>query len=120
MAGSKSLLTRVIEFLEVEQPANATTSERVLQNHDLLPVPLEQRTWTKFNYFSFWIADSFNINTFMIASSVLGSGIMNWWQCWLSIFLGYVVLSLRRGGERVDHCEGLDDLSSSLSVRRTH
>lgn len=88
MAEPKSLLSRFIAFIEVEQPTNETTSERFLQNHDLLPVPLEERTWTKFNYFSFWIADSFNINTFMIASSVLGLNVMNWWQCWLSIFLG--------------------------------
>jgi NCS1 family nucleobase:cation symporter-1 len=49
-----------------------------------------------------WIADSFNINTWMIVSSSVQAG-MAWWQAWLCVWLGYgiaapfIVLNARPG-----------------------
>lgn len=38
--------------------------------------------------YTFWLADSFNLNSFMIASSMVGAG-MTWWQAWLAVIVGY-------------------------------
>jgi NCS1 family nucleobase:cation symporter-1 len=40
------------------------------------------------NMVSSWIADSFNVNTWMIVSSSIQLG-LNWWQAWLCVWLGY-------------------------------
>jgi NCS1 family nucleobase:cation symporter-1 len=36
----------------------------------------------------FWVADSFNINTWMISSSMIYAG-LSWWQAWICVWLGY-------------------------------
>ncbi|KAH6906693.1 permease for cytosine/purines, uracil, thiamine, allantoin-domain-containing protein [Coprinopsis sp. MPI-PUGE-AT-0042] len=59
-----------------------------IQNDDLAPVPPENRTWKAINFVTFWIADSFNINTWMIVSSMVQLG-LSWWQAWLCVWLGY-------------------------------
>lgn len=52
----------------------------------------------------FWIADSFNINTWMIAASSLEVG-LSWWQAWICVWIGYtiagffVVLTARIGAQ---------------------
>ncbi|KAF8742872.1 Permease for cytosine/purines, uracil, thiamine, allantoin, partial [Rhizoctonia solani] len=49
-----------------------------------------------------WIADSFNINTWMIVSSMITDG-LSWWQAWVCVWLGYgivapfIVLNARPG-----------------------
>jgi NCS1 nucleoside transporter family len=40
---------------------------------------------------AFWIADSFNLNTWMISSaSILDPGLA-WWQSWLCVWIGYAI-----------------------------
>ncbi|CAE6429940.1 hypothetical protein ACGC1H_000870 [Rhizoctonia solani] len=95
---SKSLLKR----LEVEHEPDLTTTELFLTNEDLQPVPPERRTWKAWNFYAFWIADSFNINTWMIVSSMITDG-LSWWQAWICVWLGYgivapfIVLNARPG-----------------------
>jgi len=48
----------------------------------------ENRTWRGYNYVAFWIADMFNINTWMIVSSMIQLG-MSWWQAYLCVWVGY-------------------------------
>lgn len=49
-----------------------------------------------------WVADCFNINTWMIVSSMVGAG-LSWWQAWICVWLGYgfvspfIVLNARPG-----------------------
>ncbi|EJF57376.1 hypothetical protein DICSQDRAFT_69652 [Dichomitus squalens LYAD-421 SS1] len=74
--------------LQVSRPENLAYSELFLQNEDLLPVPEEKRTWGVWNFIAFWVADSFNINTWMIASSMIQLG-LSWWQAWICVWLGY-------------------------------
>ncbi|KAF9073060.1 permease for cytosine/purines, uracil, thiamine, allantoin-domain-containing protein [Rhodocollybia butyracea] len=62
------------------------------QTKDLLPVPIEKRTWKHRNFIAFWIADSFNVNTWMIASSMIQAG-LSWWQAWICVWIGYGVAS---------------------------
>jgi NCS1 family nucleobase:cation symporter-1 len=42
------------------------------------------------NFVGFWIADSFNINTWMISSSNIVDG-LSWWQSWICVWLGYTI-----------------------------
>jgi cytosine/uracil/thiamine/allantoin permease len=49
----------------------------------------ERRQWSAFNFVGFWIADSFNINTWMIAASSLDVG-LSWWQAWICVWYGSI------------------------------
>ncbi|GAA6016753.1 hypothetical protein JCM10207_003241 [Rhodosporidiobolus poonsookiae] len=75
---------RFLRFIEV--PGSQGNS--FLANEDLLPVPPAHRRWSAINFWSFWVADSANISTFLIASSMVGAG-MTWWQAWLAVWFGY-------------------------------
>jgi hypothetical protein len=70
---------------EVEHDHGLTNQEMFLTNHDLKIVEPERRQWTAFNFVGFWIADSFNINTWMIAASSLDNG-LSWWQAWICVW----------------------------------
>lgn len=84
----KSKWRRFIEFIEIEEPGDLTTSQMYLFNYDIKPVEQERRQWAWYNYVTYWIADSFNINTFQIAATGVQNG-MNWWQTWVSVWIGY-------------------------------
>ncbi|KAM0750161.1 NCS1 nucleoside transporter family [Meredithblackwellia eburnea MCA 4105] len=78
----------ILQKIRAPVPEGLTGMELFLQNDDLLPVPEEERLWKRWNYYTFWLADSFNINTFQIASSMVTLG-MTWWQAWLAVWVGY-------------------------------
>jgi NCS1 family nucleobase:cation symporter-1 len=61
-----------------------------LTNNDLKPVEPERRQWGPWNFVAFWVADSFNINTWMISSSMIVGG-LSWWQSWLCVWIGYAI-----------------------------
>ncbi|CDO77085.1 hypothetical protein BN946_scf184473.g29 [Trametes cinnabarina] len=84
----------IVQTLQVRQDQNVSYSESFLQNEDLLPVPEEKRTWGYWNFIALydWIADSFNINTWMIVSSMVQVG-LSWWQAWLCVWIGYGVVA---------------------------
>ncbi|KAJ7485294.1 permease for cytosine/purines, uracil, thiamine, allantoin-domain-containing protein [Mycena latifolia] len=82
----------LLERLEVTHEPGLTHSQLFLTNEDLLPVPEERRTWAAFNFFAFWIADSFNVNTWMIVSSMVQLG-LSWWQAWICVWIGYGIVS---------------------------
>ncbi|KAI0099071.1 permease for cytosine/purines, uracil, thiamine, allantoin-domain-containing protein [Nemania sp. FL0031] len=62
----------------------------ILTNDDLKPVEPARRQWGPWNYVGFWVADSFNINTWMISSTSIVNG-LSWWQAWLSVWVGYSI-----------------------------
>ncbi|KAK7044695.1 permease for cytosine/purines, uracil, thiamine, allantoin-domain-containing protein [Favolaschia claudopus] len=92
----------LLQRLEVAHEPGLTHSQLFLTNEDLQPVPEEKRTWTAFNFFAFWVADSFNVNTWMIVSSMVQLG-LSWWQAWICVWVGYgivapfIVLNARPG-----------------------
>ncbi|OJA08368.1 hypothetical protein AZE42_01007 [Rhizopogon vesiculosus] len=96
------LVNRIIQRLEVAHEPELTLAEQLTANDDLLPVEPENRTWRGYNYVAFWVADMFNINTWMIVSSMIQLG-MSWWQAWICVLLGYgfatpfLVLNARPG-----------------------
>jgi len=95
-------INRIIQSLEVTHEPNLAFSEQLITNDDLLPVEPEKRTWCGYNYVAFWMADMFNINMWMIVSSMIQLG-MSWWQAWICVWLGYgivtpfIVLNARPG-----------------------
>ncbi|KAF2468868.1 uracil permease [Lindgomyces ingoldianus] len=76
--------------LAVESEPGLTTAQLMLFNHDLKPVEPERRQWGAWNFVGFWVADSFNINTWMISSSMIVEG-LSWWQSWLCVWFGYAI-----------------------------
>jgi NCS1 family nucleobase:cation symporter-1 len=76
--------------LAVEAEPGLTTAQLMLFNHDLKPVEPARRQWGPWNFVGFWVADSFNINTWMISSSMIVAG-LSWWQSWLCVWFGYAL-----------------------------
>ena len=62
-----------------------------LANHDLIPVPPEQRTWTAMHYAALWVGMCICIPSYMIASSLIQGG-MNVTQALLTVFLGNLIV----------------------------
>ncbi|KAI0970101.1 permease for cytosine/purines, uracil, thiamine, allantoin-domain-containing protein [Xylaria arbuscula] len=79
-----------IEKVTVENEEGLSTAQLMLTNNDLKPVEPARRQWGPWNFVGFWIADSFNINTWMISSTSIVNG-LSWWQAWLSVWLGYSI-----------------------------
>ncbi|KAH6712921.1 permease for cytosine/purines, uracil, thiamine, allantoin-domain-containing protein [Leptodontidium sp. MPI-SDFR-AT-0119] len=75
--------------MAVESEPGLTNAQLMLHNHDLKPVEAERRQWGPWNFVGFWVADSFNINTWMISSSMISASGLSWWQSWLCVWLGY-------------------------------
>ncbi|KAI5777267.1 permease for cytosine/purines, uracil, thiamine, allantoin-domain-containing protein [Geopyxis carbonaria] len=82
--------TTLLRRLEVDNEPGLTNAQLMLTNHDLKPVEPARRQWGPWNFVGFWIADSFNINTWMISSSMIVSG-LSWWQSWLCVWIGYFI-----------------------------
>lgn len=62
-------------------------------NPDLAPTRIADRSWNTWNMASLWVAMSVCIPTYMLAASMIGSG-MNWWQSLLTILLGNAIVFL--------------------------
>ena len=75
--------------LAVEDEPGLTATQLMLYNHDLKPVEPERRQWGAWNFVGFWVADSFNINTWMISSSQIVDG-LSWWQSWICVWVRYL------------------------------
>ena len=90
-----SIWLRIVKFLEVQPRGELTTAQMFLYNHDLRPVEEKRRLWSWYNYVFFWVADSFNINTWQIAATGMQAPLnMNWWMTWLSVWLGYFLCGI--------------------------
>ncbi|KAK7908027.1 hypothetical protein PG985_015330 [Apiospora marii] len=85
-----SRLAQWADKLAVDNEDGLTTAQLMLTNNDLKPVEPERRQWGPWNFVGFWIADSFNINTWMISSSMIVGG-LSWWQSWLCVWIGYAI-----------------------------
>ncbi|KAG5986512.1 hypothetical protein E4U52_000185 [Claviceps spartinae] len=74
--------------LALKSEEGLTPTQLMLTNHDLKPVEYPRRQWGAWNFVGFWIADSYNINTWMISSSMIIAG-LSWWQAWICVWIGY-------------------------------
>ncbi|KAJ2893845.1 Uracil permease [Zalerion maritima] len=89
-SNTKVRLRKLADKLATDAEPGLTTTQLLLTNHDLKPVEAERRQWGPWNFVAFWIADSFNINTWMISSSMIVAG-LSWWQSWLCVWIGYTI-----------------------------
>ncbi|KAJ3492632.1 hypothetical protein NLG97_g5258 [Lecanicillium saksenae] len=82
------LLSQLAGKLAVDGEPGVSGVQLMLESQDLQPVPKSQRKWKSWNFVNFWIADAFNVATWMIASSMIVNG-LSWWQAWLAVWVGY-------------------------------
>ncbi|KAF1355763.1 uracil permease [Lizonia empirigonia] len=86
----RSKIAHYAQRFEVASEPGLTTAQLMLYNYDLAPVKPERRQWGAWNFVGFWVADSFNINTWMISGSNIADG-LSWWQSWICVWLGYSI-----------------------------
>jgi len=86
---SSSRGRRLLRKFEISSGEDLRMGRSMLTNHDLKPVESERRQWGARNFVFFWIADSFNINTWMIASVMITGNGLSWWQAWMCVWIGY-------------------------------
>ncbi|KAI9889752.1 MAG: hypothetical protein M1814_004954 [Vezdaea aestivalis] len=86
----KSKIGHFADKIAVESEPGLTNAQLMLTNKDLKPVEPARRLWGPWNFVGFWVADSFNINTWMISSSMIISG-LSWWQSWICVWIGYFI-----------------------------
>ena len=65
--------------------------EGPFSNPDLAPTAISERSWNLWNLASLWVAMSVCIPTYMLAASMIESG-MNWWQSLFTILLGNAIV----------------------------
>ncbi|KAL4071571.1 permease for cytosine/purines, uracil, thiamine, allantoin-domain-containing protein [Scleroderma yunnanense] len=76
--------------LEAEE---TTFAKRGWSNKDMDPVPLRLRTWTTWNYVTYWVSDATNLAIWELASSMLAIG-LSWRQALPCIAAGYAIISV--------------------------
>src|SRR5438105_6885454 len=76
--------------VEIEQ-LRADISTSAYFSRDMAPVPPAERTWRARDLAVLWISMSACVPTYMLASSLIDTG-MNWWQAVLTIFLGNCIV----------------------------
>ncbi|MET7438750.1 NCS1 family nucleobase:cation symporter-1 [Streptomyces sp. NPDC004082] len=60
-------------------------------NEDLLPVPVEKRTWTTYNFSALWVGMAHNTASWTLASGLIAVG-MDWKQAVLTIALANLIV----------------------------
>jgi NCS1 family nucleobase:cation symporter-1 len=70
---------------------NMTRQADDLYNDDLAPTTPEQRTWDWKAYGALWVAMVVCVPTYMLAGSLIATG-MNWWQAVMTVLLGNVIV----------------------------
>ena len=58
------------------------------------PVPEESRTWSTWDYITYWISDAANAATWQMASSMLAVG-LSWSQALAAIAVGNSIIAVR-------------------------
>jgi NCS1 family nucleobase:cation symporter-1 len=65
--------------------------DRALYSPSLAPTPIAERTWNRWHLAALWVGMAVCVPTYMMAASLVASG-MNWWQAMLAILLGNLVV----------------------------
>jgi NCS1 family nucleobase:cation symporter-1 len=75
----------------VERPDFGADTDPRFFNEDIAPTPLEKRTWDKWQIAALWVGMSVCVPTYMLASSLIGSG-MDWKQAIGTVFLANLLV----------------------------
>ncbi|KAI9512129.1 NCS1 nucleoside transporter family [Russula earlei] len=89
---SWSRLARPSAWMLEPEPSTFAPSS-AWSNKDMDPVPPHMRTWTTFNYVTYWISDATNPASWALASSMLAVG-LSWRQALPAIALGNVIIGI--------------------------
>ncbi|DAA72508.1 TPA_exp: Uncharacterized protein A8136_6437 [Trichophyton benhamiae CBS 112371] len=81
-----------LQRLEVPHPPGQPRPTWLL-NNDIKPIEKARRTWSWYEYFSFWCVGAFNITNFQLGSALLATG-LNWWQTTVATLIGHILASL--------------------------
>lgn len=84
----ESGLWRWLKPFEIKGTEGLSLSQLFLLNYDLRPVEEARRKWHWYHFVFFWIAESFNINTWQIAATGVQAG-LSWWVTWITVWVGY-------------------------------
>ncbi|KAH7021200.1 NCS1 nucleoside transporter [Microdochium trichocladiopsis] len=60
---------------KLPKQASSIAPANVWSNADQDPVPVEQRTWTKWTFMTYWFSDLFTISTWQAGSAILTTGL---------------------------------------------
>jgi hypothetical protein len=71
-------LTRSSTWI-LEPEASTFAESSSWSNKDMDPVPPHKRTWTMFNYVTFWISCAVSVTTWQLGSSMLAVG-LSWYR----------------------------------------
>jgi NCS1 family nucleobase:cation symporter-1 len=77
--------------VELNAEALAEIEASPLYNEDLAPVRIARRNWSTYNYAALWISMAHCIPSYLLASSLIASG-MNWWEALITILLGNTIV----------------------------
>ncbi len=74
---------RFLERLEVRRDNEGGNSgaDVYLANHDLLPIPKQNRIWDKWTYSLFWFGECASVTSWTVASTGVKAG-LSWWEAW--------------------------------------
>ncbi|KAI6101745.1 permease for cytosine/purines, uracil, thiamine, allantoin-domain-containing protein [Pisolithus croceorrhizus] len=75
------------------EPEETTFANYGWSNKDMDPVPPRLRTWTGWNYVTYWVSDATNVAIWELAGSMLAIG-LSWRQALSCIAAGYAVISV--------------------------
>ncbi|KAG9103519.1 hypothetical protein FRC06_010201 [Ceratobasidium sp. 370] len=92
MAGKLKDLTKRSTWELQPEPSTFAPSNK-WSNKDMDPVPIHMRTWTVWDYTSYWLSDGFNVATWEMASSMLAVG-LSWRQALPAIAIGHFIIAL--------------------------
>lgn len=89
MASTTAQLHHPDGRVELRDPSSLRGGRYV--NDELVPVPVERRTWSTYNYFALWMGMAHNIPSYLLASGLIALG-MNWIQAFLTITVGNLIV----------------------------
>lgn len=68
--------------LEVQRSEDEnSTGDVYLSNHDLLPIPQQNRIWGKWTYGLFWFGECASVTSWTVAATGVRAG-LSWWESW--------------------------------------
>ena len=70
---------------------DSSIRDSYLYNKDLAPVPIQQRTWTTYNYLALWVGMAHNLPTYGLAAGLVVLG-MAWYQAIITISLANIIV----------------------------
>ncbi|TFK37655.1 cytosine-purine permease [Crucibulum laeve] len=88
---AKEILSSEFWILEPEASTYAPTNR--WSNKDMDPVPTYLRTWSTWNYITYWISDAMNIPAWELASSMLAIG-LSWREALAAIAIGHSIIAI--------------------------